>query len=110
MLVELNEQQLQKYVEEHENVIVFFHTPFCANCSFARHMLESVLKRMPFDITIVSGNLNIMPSLAESFQIMTVPLLLLIKNGKPVHRFVAFNRGNELSVTLINFFRKNLKE
>lgn len=109
MIVEVNEEQFRQYVEHHSHVAVFFHTPFCANCSYARMMLESVMKRLPMEATIISGDLNRMPSLAEPLQIMTVPLLLLLKKGEPVEQFVAFGRADGLYYLLIKFFGETVK-
>lgn len=110
MIVEVNALQFRQYVEENSHVAVFFHTPFCANCSFARTMLETVTKRLPIDVTVISGDLNVMPSLAEPLRIMTVPLLLLLKNGEPVERFVSFRKADELYYLLIKFFGENIKD
>lgn len=110
MIVELNEQQLKRHLDENKYVIAFFYTPFCANCSYARNVLEMALKRLDIKIPVVSGNLNLMPSLAEPLQIMTVPLLLFIKEGKPIEHFVSFGRADELYYSLIKFFEKIQKE
>lgn len=110
MIVEVTEQQFKKYIEENDRVIAFFYTPFCANCSYARNVVETILKRLENNIPVVAGNLNLMPSLAEPLQIMTVPLLLFIKKGEPVKHFVSFGRADELYYSFIQFHEKNKKE
>lgn len=110
MIVEVNESQFRQHMEEKNRFAAFFHTPFCANCSFARNVLNTVTKRLPIDVPIVSSNLNVMPTLAEPLQVMTVPLLLFIKDGEPVEQFVAFGRADELFFSLIHFFGQNEKD
>jgi len=110
MIVEMTEQQFRKHMQENDHVIAFFYTPFCANCSYARKVIEIVLNRLDKNIQIVSGNLNLMPSLAEPLRIMTVPLLLFIDKGKPKAHFVSFGRADELYNALIKFYEKIEKE
>ncbi len=107
MIVEVNETEFRKHLDEASRFAAFFHTPFCANCTAARQMLEMALKRIPFDIKVVSANLNLMPSLAEPLQIQSVPLLVFIKDGESAGRFSAFLRGDELYYSLVHFFGEN---
>lgn len=107
MIVEVNEAEFHQYLQEHERVAVFFHTPFCLNCSVARRMVETITQKVSFKGPVISANLNMMPSVAEPLNIMTVPLLLFVQHGEPVEHFTSFGRADELLYTFIRFFKQN---
>ncbi|WEK55825.1 MAG: thioredoxin family protein [Candidatus Cohnella colombiensis] len=55
---------------------VFVHTPLCGTCAVAKRML-TVVEQMQVEIPIFTANLNVMPSMAQHFQIESVPCLLM---------------------------------
>jgi thioredoxin 1 len=59
-----------------EPFALFVHTPLCGTCLAARKMLMVATEIVP-DLPILSANLNIMPDLAQRFQIESVPCLLI---------------------------------
>ncbi len=60
---------------------LFVHTPLCGTCLAAKRMLAVATELVP-DIMIMSANINVMPDLAQQFQIESVPCLLIKrKNG-----------------------------
>ncbi|RED60294.1 thioredoxin family protein [Cohnella lupini] len=60
---------------------LFVHTPLCGTCLAARRMLEVATELVP-EVAIMSANINVMPDLAQKFQIESVPCLLIKrKNG-----------------------------
>jgi thioredoxin 1 len=56
--------------------VVFVHTPLCGTCLAARRML-TVAKEIVPEVPILSANVNMMPDIAQKFQIESVPCLLI---------------------------------
>jgi thioredoxin 1 len=90
MLQEVNERKLQEIVEAEECIIVFFYTPLCGTCKLARRMLEVVLEALQLPVTSLTCDLNIMPKAAETYQIMSVPCLMIFNNGKVKEQMFRF--------------------
>lgn len=60
---------------------LFIHTPLCGTCKAARRMLGVATELVP-DMPIAAANVNLMPEIAQQFQIESIPCLLFKrKNG-----------------------------
>lgn len=60
---------------------LFVHTPLCGTCLAVRRMLTVAMEIVP-EVQMMSANINVMPDLAQKFQIESVPCLLVKrKNG-----------------------------
>ncbi|TFE24894.1 thioredoxin family protein [Cohnella luojiensis] len=60
---------------------LFVHTPLCGTCLAARRMLAVAAEIVP-EVELMSANINVMPDLAQKFQIESVPCLMIKrKNG-----------------------------
>lgn len=101
MLQEVNERELKKTIADSSHVIAFFHTPFCGTCKLAGHMIESALQTMSLHGDAVSCNLNMMPAMAETYEITSVPCLMLFEQGKVKDRIYAFRSAACLKNTFI---------
>lgn len=84
-----SQQQIEQFIENGNTGIVYFFTPICGTCQMAGKMLEVVVKLFP-NLEIGKADLNYMPRLAETFNIQSVPCLLIIVNGEIVERIFAF--------------------
>ncbi|MFC4775803.1 thioredoxin family protein [Paenibacillus sp. GCM10023252] len=61
---------------------ILFYTPFCGTCKVAERMLE-VVTALPIGATLYRMNINFAPRLRDSWQIRSVPCLVLLQGGKP---------------------------
>lgn len=59
---------------------LFVHTPLCGTCLAARRMLSVATEIVP-EVQLGSANINVMPDLAQMFQIESVPCLLIKRNN-----------------------------
>ncbi len=55
---------------------LFVHTPLCGTCLAARRMLTVAAEIVP-EVPIMAANINVMPDMAQRFQIESVPCLLI---------------------------------
>jgi hypothetical protein len=74
---------------------VLVHTPLCGTCKAARQMLNVVGEMMP-ELPMTAANLNLMPDLAQTFQIESVPCLLLKRPDGYVEKLYRFGSVPEL--------------
>jgi thioredoxin 1 len=68
-------------------VLVDFWAPWCAPCRMLGPILEDVSKELD-DITIGKLNVDENPQTAQEFQVMSIPLVILFKNGEAVESMV----------------------
>jgi thioredoxin 1 len=69
--------------------LAYFYTPLCGTCQVASRMLEVVSSLFP-DLEIGKTDLNYAPDIAEAYEIMSVPCLFLVKEGKVAESIYAF--------------------
>ena len=69
-------------------VIIDFYADWCGPCQMLAPVLEELDKEM--DIKIVKINTDDLPDIARAFRIMSIPTLILFKDGKPVKKELGF--------------------
>jgi thioredoxin 1 len=86
--IKVNDATFKDMIQNHPLVVVDCWAPWCAPC----HMVAPVIEEMARDYTgrILFGKLNVDENreVAMQYQIMSIPTLLVFKNGKLVDRIV----------------------
>ena len=69
-------------------VLVDFWAPWCAPCLMQGPILETVAEKVADSASIVKVDVDANPAAAEQFGVMSIPTLVLLKDGREVRRFV----------------------
>ena len=78
-----------------EPVLVDFWAPWCGPCRVVAPHLEELAGERD-DLKIVKLNVDENPQTAASFNVMSIPTLLLFKNGAVAHQIVGALPKNRL--------------
>lgn len=88
MIIHLeNANDFEKEVQGHL-VIVDFYADWCGPCQMLAPVLEQLDGELP--VKIVKINTDIVPEIARMFRVMSIPTLLLFKDGKFVKRDLGY--------------------
>lgn len=79
MMLELNEENFTKTIEENEYVLIDFWAEWCGPCKTFAKVVEEVGPRYP-EFVFGSVNIEEQEQLASDFQIRSVPAILVIRN------------------------------
>ena len=86
--IEVSDATFKEMIQNHPLVVVDCWAPWCAPC----HMVAPVIEEMARDYAgrILFGKLNVDENreVAMQYQIMSIPTLLVFKNGKLADRIV----------------------
>jgi len=82
-------------IESSAPVLVDFWAPWCGPCRIVAPHLEELAGERD-DIRIVKLNVDDNPQTAATFQVMSIPTLLLFKNGQVAHQIVGALPKNRL--------------
>ena len=87
-VTEVSDNTFQAEVlESSAPVLVDFWAPWCGPCRIVAPHLEELAGERD-DIRVVKLNVDDNPQTAATFQVMSIPTLLLFKNGQVAHQIV----------------------
>ena len=86
--ININKNSFQEEVLQSDKpVLVDFWAPWCGPCRMVVPIVEEIAEERS-DIKVAKINVDEEQELAEQFQIMTIPTLMVFKNGKPVNQAI----------------------
>ncbi len=85
-----------KTVEEYDNILnnnaavfVDFYADWCGPCKMLGPVVEELAKEVT-DVTFVKVNVDALPDVAGRYGVMSIPTLIVFKNGETVATTVGF--------------------
>ena len=82
-----NSKDFEKEIQE-GLVIVDFYADWCGPCQMLGPVLEQLDKEI--DIKIVKINVDDIPELARQFRVMSIPTVMLFKNGQFIKKQLGY--------------------
>ena len=82
-------------MESARTVLLDFWAPWCMPCRMVGPILEEIAKERS-DIKVGKINVDEEPELAGQFQVMSIPTLLVMKDGKIMNRSVGAKLKEEI--------------
>ena len=84
--VNINKTNFQEEVTRSDKpVLLDFWAPWCAPCRMVVPIIEEIADERP-DIKVRKINVDEQPELASQFHVMSIPTLVVMKNGKIVNQ------------------------
>lgn len=85
----------KEVLEESKTVLIDFYADWCGPCKMLAPVLEEIAKEN-INTKFVKINVDDAQDLAMEYNVMSIPTLVVIKNGKEVNRVVGLVSKSEL--------------
>lgn len=97
-IVNVSDQSFPQEVEAAGTVLVDFWAPWCGPCKMIAPVLEELSSEI--DVKIAKLNVDENPESASRFGVMSIPTLIVFKDGQPVDKVVGFQSKDALKNVL----------
>ncbi|QAY67689.1 thioredoxin [Paenibacillus protaetiae] len=101
MAVALTKDNFNQTVESGVSLVDFW-APWCGPCKMQLPIVEELATELEGQATIAKINVDEQPELASQFGVMSIPTLILFKDGQPVDKMVGVQSKDSLKAKISN--------
>lgn len=98
--VHMRDSNFNQMVNKHSLALIDCWASWCGPCVVIAPMIEELAKEYAGKVLVGKLNVDENPSTAGRFQILGIPTLLIMKNGKEVDRIVGVVPKNHIEARL----------
>lgn len=94
--IEINKENYQELVaEENKFVLLDFWASWCGPCRMVSPIIDEIAGERD-DIVVGKVNVDEQPDLASQFRVMSIPTLVVLKNGEVMNQLVGAHSKEEI--------------
>jgi len=86
--ITITDADMDEAVKKYDTIVVDCWAPWCGPCKIVGPIIEELAKEMQGKIVFGKLNVDENPATSTKHQIMSIPTMLVFKNGELIDRFV----------------------
>ena len=103
MELKLNSENFESEVlNANETVLVDFYADWCGPCKMMAPVIEELAEELQGKAKVGKINVDESTDTATQYDVMSIPTIIIFKNGKEVKRFIGVRDKQELLKEVVN--------
>ncbi|MBP7460026.1 MAG: thioredoxin [Candidatus Delongbacteria bacterium] len=102
-VLHLNGDNFSPALEKYPLILLDFWAEWCHPCRMLGPVLEELALEYQGRVVIAKVNIDQDPDLAQSYQVESIPTIMILKQGNPVERWVGFRTKSEIKTLLVPY-------
>lgn len=103
MELKLNSENFESEVlNANETVLVDFYADWCRPCKMMAPVIEKLAEELQEKAKVGKINVDESTDIATQYDVMSIPTIIIFKNGKEVKRFIGVRDKQELLNEVVN--------
>lgn len=99
-VIKINKNNFENEVMKSEKTVLLdFYADWCGPCRMVGPIVSEIANERS-DVKVGKINVDEQPELAAQFQVMSIPMLAVIKNGKLVNQVVGYRPKEQIEALL----------
>ena len=100
-VIEINSENYEKEILKSEKpVLIDFYANWCGPCKMMSPIVDEIAEELKENVIVGKVNVDENQDLAMEYGIMSIPTLVILKNGEPVKTFVGVTDKDEIKSAL----------
>lgn len=104
MATEIRQDNFSTFVKQDKPVLVDFWATWCGPCRMLSPVVEEVSQAHADTLAVGKVNVDECPELAQQFGVMSIPTLILFKDGQVIDKRIGYQPKAELEEMLKQAF------
>lgn len=98
MVVHISSENFKEEVlSEQRTVVLDFFAKWCMPCRMISPIIEEISNEMDDTVKVCKIDVDEAPDLARQYEVLSIPTLLVVKDGEEVRRSIGFMPKQEIA-------------
>jgi len=93
--INLTNENYESFINSEKTVVVDFWATWCGPCKMVGPVIEDLAGEFEGQTSVCKVNVDEMPDLASEYRIMSIPTVMIFKNGEIVDKAVGVRTKEE---------------